>query len=86
MTERLVFLLLDILWFILIVNVILSWLVAAGVRNDVVRQLYAATNQMLDPVLRPLRRVVPQIGMVDITPLVLFIILIIVREALRQIL
>ncbi len=86
MIKGLVFLLLDLLFILLVVNVILSWLVVAGVRNDVVRQLYAATNQLLEPVMRPLRRYIPPVGMVDITPLVAFIILIVVREVLQRIL
>ena len=86
MIKGLVFLLLDLLFILLVVNVILSWLVVAGVRNDVVRQLYAATNQLLDPIMRPLRRYIPPVGMVDITPLVAFIILIVVREVLQRIL
>ena len=86
MIKGLVFLLLDLLFILLVVNVILSWLVVAGVRNDVVRQLYAATNQLLDPIMRPLRRYIPPVGMVDITPLVSVIILIVVREVLQRIL
>ncbi len=86
MIKGLVFLLLDLLFILLVVNVILSWLVVAGVRNDIVRQLYAATNQLLEPVMRPLRRYIPPVGMVDITPLVAFIILIVVREVLQRIL
>ena len=86
MIKGLVFLLLDLLFILLVVNVILSWLVVAGVRNDLVRQFYAATNQLLDPIMRPLRRYIPPVGMVDITPLVAFIILIVVREVLQRIL
>ena len=86
MIERLIFLIIDLLFILLIVNVILSWLVVAGVRNDIVRQFYAASNQLLDPIMRPLRRYIPPVGMVDITPLVAFIILIVVREILQRVL
>ncbi len=84
--KEILFLLLDILWFLLIANVILSWLIVAGVRNDIVRQIYSASNQLLDPILRPIRRVVPPIGMIDITPLIAFILIIVVRQILNRIL
>ena len=86
MIAQILFLLLDILWIILIANVILSWLIVANVRNDLVRQLYASTNQLLDPILRPLRRVIPPMGMMDITPLVAFVLIAVARIVLRNIL
>ena len=86
MIRNLVFLLLDILWVALLAQVILSWLIVAGVRNDVVIQLYRSVSQLLEPIMRPLRRVVPTIGMVDITPLVAFILLVVLRQVLARLL
>ena len=57
--KSLLLFLIQILWLLLIGHVILSWLMAAGVRNDVVVRAYAAIGQILDPFMRPLRRVVP---------------------------
>ncbi len=86
MIRNVVFLLLDILWVALLAQVILSWLIVAGVRNDVVIQLYRSVSQLLEPIMRPLRRVVPTIGMVDITPLVAFILLVVLRQVLSRLL
>ena len=78
--------LIQILWLLLIAHVILSWLIVAGVRNDVVVRAYAAVGQMLDPIMRPLRRVVPQVGMLDLTPLVALIILFILQTFINRVL
>ncbi len=86
MIRSLVFLLIDILWVALLAQVILSWLIVAGVRNDIVIRLYRSVTQLLDPIMRPLRRVIPTIGMVDITPLVAFILLAVLRQVLYRIL
>ncbi len=86
MIRGLVFLLLDVLWVALLAQVILSWLIVAGVRNNIVVQLYRSVTQLLDPIMRPLRRVVPTIGMVDITPLVAFILLAVLRQVLGRLL
>ena len=86
MIRGLVFLLLDVLWVALLAQIILSWLIVAGVRNTIVVQLYRSVTQLLDPIMRPLRRVVPTIGMVDITPLVAFILLAVLRQVLGRLL
>lgn len=76
----------QILWFALLAQVILSWLVSAGVRNDIVLRLYYALGAVLEPLMRPIRRVIPPIGMFDITPIVAFIILAIVRQVIFRVL
>ena len=57
---------------------ILSWLVAFDVintRNPTVRQLMRFLDAVTDPMLRPIRRVLPNLGGVDISPIVLLILL-----------
>ncbi|HZQ38510.1 MAG TPA: YggT family protein, partial [Dehalococcoidia bacterium] len=41
-------------------------------------------NDITEPVLAPLRRVVPQLGMIDITPMVAMIVLLVIQRALAQ--
>ena len=84
--KSLLLFLIQILWLRLIGHVILSWRMAAGVRNDVVVRAYAAIGQILDPFMRPLRRVVPQVGMLDLTPLVALIILFILQTLINRLL
>mgnify|MGYP002382325780 CR=1 FL=1 len=61
---------------VVIVNVVLSWLFAFDIisrRNEFVNSIYRFTNIVTDPLLKPLRRIIPIIGGVDLTPLVLII-------------
>jgi YggT family protein len=74
----------NIFWFALLAQVLLSWLLVAGVRNDLVMRFYSALGQLLDPLMRPLRRIVPTVGMVDITPLVAFALLAVVRALIQR--
>ena len=64
--------------FLLIVQAVLSWLIAFNVinlSNAVVRQIVAFLDALTDPMLRPLRRIVPRLGGVDLTPIVLILLL-----------
>ena len=68
--------------FILIVTAIMSWLVAfsvINVRNDVVRQVLHTLDLLTEPALRPIRRFVPPLGGLDLSFLVLFILIQLVR-------
>ncbi len=67
---------LDIYFWFLIVNVILSWLVAFNVvnrSNRFVATLGEFLYRITDPVLAPLRRVLPNLGGIDISPLIVII-------------
>jgi YggT family protein len=68
----------DIYKFILIVWIVLSWLISFNIVNryqPFVSRLYQFLEQLTDPVLKYLRKYVPLIGSVDITPVILFIVL-----------
>ena len=68
--------------FILIVTAIMSWLVAfsvINVRNDVVRQVLHTLDLLTEPALRPIRRFVPPLGGLDMSFLVLFILIQLIR-------
>ncbi len=63
-------------WFIVLAVVILSWLISFNVvntRNQFVASLWRILNQLTEPVLRPIRRVMPNFGGLDISPIVLFL-------------
>ena len=65
--------------FVVIISAILSWLVAfdvINVRNPTVRQLVTVLDRVTEPMLRPIRRFVPNLGGVDISPIVLWILLV----------
>lgn len=73
-------LLCNILSFAIFLRAILSWL-PIGPNNSFVVVLY----QVTEPFIAPLRRVVPTLGMIDITPLVAMVILQIVGTTLSSI-
>ena len=77
----LVSLLFNIIYFILIVRIIISW-VGGDPYNEIVQIVYRIT----DPILAPLRRLPLQVGMIDFSPIVAFILLSIIRNFLVNIL
>ena len=74
--------LLNVLWWVIIVQVILSWLVAFNVINtssDGVRRFVAALDRVLEPLYRPIRKVLPDFGGIDLSPIVLIVIIAILQ-------
>ena len=70
---------------VIIIGAILSWLVAFDVvntRNRVVYVIGDFTHRLTEPALRPIRRFVPDLGGVDISPLLLILLLFFVRRLL----
>jgi YggT family protein len=62
--------------YIVIANVILSWLMAFGVvnpYNPTVRTIWQALNALVEPLLRPIRNVMPNLGAIDISPIILLL-------------
>ncbi len=75
--------LLGLYFFILLVTVIVSWLVAfdvINIRNGFVRSVVYALSALTDPVLAPLRRIIPPVGGLDLTFLVLLLLIQFVRS------
>lgn len=70
----------QVLLLAILAHALLSWLIIAGVRNEIVVRLYQSIGSALDPLYRPLRRVVPTVGMMDLTPLAAIFLLIILRS------
>ena len=76
------------IWLI-IINAILSWLVAFNVLNTQNRFVFAvlnATHQLTDPVLNKIRRFIPNLGSIDISPIVLILLLIFIRNLFFELL
>ncbi len=68
--------LMTILSTVVIVQFILSLLIAFNVvslSNNIVGSIWHALNMILDPFLRPIRRIMPDTGMIDFSPMVLLI-------------
>ncbi len=75
--------LLNIFEFMIIIVAIMSWLIAFGViniYNSGVRAVYDGLNAVIDPLLRPIRRIVPIAGGLDISPLILIILIELIKQ------
>lgn len=62
--------------YVIIANVILSWLMAFGVinaYNPTVRAIWQGINALTEPLLRPIRNVLPNMGGIDISPIILLL-------------
>lgn len=80
-------LILDVLWFIMIAHIIMSWLInfqVLNTRQPLVAQLWHGLSSLLEPLYGPIRRVLPNMGGLDLAPLVLFIGIIILQRALAN--
>ncbi len=78
-----VVLLLNILKWTVIVQAILSWLVAFNVvnlHNRFVRQVYETLERVLEPLYRPIRRILPDFGGIDLSPMVVLLVIILIQN------
>ena len=67
-------LLIDLVTTVVIVQFVLSLLLVFNVislNNNVVASIWQALNAILDPVLRPIRKIMPDTGMIDFSPIIL---------------
>ena len=82
---RLLCLALTVFWVILLVRVIMSWVELVGVRPPATGPLRSAYELLFDvtePVLRPLRRIVPPAGPLDLSVVVAFVIILVLQSSL----
>lgn len=73
---QILLLVLDVVWFIMIAHIIMSWLINFNVLNlgqDMVRSIWYGLNNLLEPIYGPIRRVLPAMGGIDLAPLVALI-------------
>jgi len=71
----------NVIIFLLVIRIILSW-VGADPYNEIVRIIYMIT----DPILMPLRRLPLQVGMLDFSPMIAFILLSVLRSFIVNVL
>ena len=78
---------LDIYWWVVIIQAIASWLIAFNILNTYSRPVAMIVDvlyRLTEPALRPIRQFVPSMGGLDITPIILLLIIWFVRMELRQ--
>ena len=77
----------DIYIYLLIAMAILTWLVAFDVlnpRSQVVRTIGTFLWKITEPALRPIRRILPNLGGIDISPVLLILLLIFIQDMIAR--
>ena len=70
---QILLLILDIVWFIMIAHIIMSWLInfqVLNLRQPIVAQIWYGLNRLLEPLYRPIRNFLPDMNGIDLAPLV----------------
>ena len=84
---QLILKILDIYSAIIIASAIMSWLVAFGVvnvRNQFIRVIVDLLYRVTEPVLRPIRRFLPNLGGIDISPVVALLLIIVIQHVIAN--
>jgi YggT family protein len=80
---QILYVLLNVVWWIIVIQAILSWLIAFNVintYNDFVRSIWQALEKMTEPLYRPIRKIMPDFGALDLSPMVVLLLLYIVMN------
>ncbi len=73
---QILYLIIDVVWFIVIAHVILSWLInfqVLNLRQPLVAQIWDGLNRLLEPIYGRIRSFLPNMGGIDLAPLVLLL-------------
>ncbi|MCC5971872.1 MAG: YggT family protein [Pararhodobacter sp.] len=73
---QIIYLILDVAWFIVIIHVVLSWLInfqVLNLRQPLVAQIWDGLNRLLEPVYSRIRAFLPSMGGLDLSPLILLL-------------
>lgn len=77
---------LDIYTWLIIASAIVSWLILFNVlntRNDIVRAIWDFLYRITEPALRPIRNVVPNLGGIDISPVILLLLIFFLQRVIQ---
>ena len=72
---------------LIVVGAVLSWLIAfniVNVRNQLVAMVEDFCRRVTEPVLRPIRRYIPSLGGIDISPMLLILVVMFVQRLLYE--
>ena len=77
--------LLNVAWWIIIIQAVMSWLIAFNVintYNDFVANIWTALDKITQPIYRPIRKIMPDFGALDLSPMVVLILILILQTVL----
>jgi YggT family protein len=80
-------LILQLYTYVIIIVAIMSWLIAfnvINVYNDVVRTIWNALNAVTEPLLKPIRNILPAMGGLDISPVILLLLIFLVQDIISR--
>ncbi|MGQ3288914.1 MULTISPECIES: YggT family protein [unclassified Sphingopyxis] len=72
---------LNVIWYFIIAQAVMSWLIAFNVintHNQFVAQIWTVLDRITEPLYRPFRRIMPDFGGLDLTPMLVLILVIII--------
>ena len=84
---QILLLILDVVWFIIIAHVVMSWLInfqVLNMRQPIVGQIWMGLERLLQPLYDPIRRVLPSTGGLDLAPLVGLLVIAALRIVIRN--
>jgi YggT family protein len=82
-----VMLALDLYVWLLIASAVLSWLIAFSVvntRNQFVSTVWDFLYRITEPVLRPIRNMLPNLGGIDISPIILVLLILLIKDVIGR--
>ena len=82
-----ILLVLQLYTYVIIIVAIMSWLIAfnvINVYNNVVRAIWDALNALTEPLLRPIRNLLPSFSGLDISPIVLILLIILLQKIIAE--
>lgn len=85
--EGIVYIVLEAIWWIIIVQAVLSWLIVFNVintSNEYVRNGLYALDRMTEPLYRPVRKFMPDLGALDLAPMVVLLAIIILQGPVSE--
>lgn len=80
---QIVMMLLDVAWFILIAHIVMSWLInfqVLNLRQPIVAQIWFGLQRLLEPMYSRIRAFLPNMGGLDLAPLVALLVIIALRN------
>ncbi len=75
-------LILSVIYFVMIIHIIMSWLInfqVLNLRQPLVAQIWEGLNRLLEPIYQPIRNILPDTRPLDLAPLVALIVVISLR-------
>jgi YggT family protein len=80
-------LILNLVWWVFLVMIIMSWLISFNVintRNQFVATVWRMLNQLTEPILRPIRRILPRMNGLDLSPIVVFLVIFFLQQLIAN--